>query len=152
MSMEMAARPLHAYGSEAEISALVEGFRRRTLPHAAWTHQAHLTVGLWHVLNRPAGRVLDELREGISRYNESVGTANTDSGGYHETITAFYVWAIGRFVREAGPGHSPLELANRLIASRYATEMFPFEHYSRERLLSVAARRAWVEPDLKALD
>jgi hypothetical protein len=41
---------------------------------------------------------------------------------------------------------------NGLLASRYATRSYPFEFYSRERLLSVAARRAWLDPDLKPLD
>jgi hypothetical protein len=95
---------------------------------------------------------LGELRRGISTYNESVGTANTDSDGYHETITAFYVWAIRKFVSEAAPGSSLLALANDLLASRYAAGSFPFGYYSRDRLLSVTARRGWVDPDLASLD
>lgn len=152
MGIETAARPLIPFASEAEIEDIIAGFRERTLPASRWTHQAHLTVGLWHALRRPAEKVLGELRAGISGYNEFVGTANTDSGGYHETITALYVWAIGKYLREAPPGQTALALTNGLLASRYATKMFPFEHYSRERLLSVAARRGWVEPDLKPLD
>lgn len=141
-----------ALDSEAAVIEIVDGFRSRTLPHARWTHQAHLVVGLWHVLNLPDGSVLDALRRGITAYNTAVGTPNSDSDGYHETITAFYAWAIARFVREAKAGTSLLELARGLLASRYATREFPFQYYSRERLLSVAARRGWLAPDLKPLD
>jgi len=151
MAIETAARPFTSYRSEAEILEIVEGFRRRDLAQPRWTHQAHLTVGLWHVLNRPGDRVLEELRQGIIAYNEAVGTVNDDAGGYHETITAFYVRAIQRFVEESGEALPLLALTNALLASPYATKAFPFQYYSRERLLSVAARRAWLDPDLKPL-
>ncbi|QEX16096.1 hypothetical protein FRZ44_13880 [Hypericibacter terrae] len=141
-----------SYQNEREVLDVVEQFRVRTLAKPRWTHRAHLTVGLWFVINRPARQVLDELREAISRYNEAVGTANTDSDGYHETITAFYLWAIRKFVREAAPGLSLLDLTNNLLVSRYAAGSFPFGYYSRDRLLSVAARRSWVDPDLAPLD
>ena len=151
MAIETNARPFTAYRNEAEILEIVEGFRRRSLPHARWTHQAHLTVGLWHVLNRPADLVLEELRRGIVAYNEAVGTVNDDAGGYHETITAFYVWAIQRFVAETAEDAPLLVLTNGLLASPCATKAFPFQYYSRARLLSVAARRTWLGPDLKPL-
>jgi hypothetical protein len=138
--------------SEAAVIEIVDGFRARTLPHARWTHQAHLLVGLWHVLNLPAAAALDALRRGITAYNTAVGTPNSDTEGYHETITAFYAWAIDRFVREAKVGSTLLELARSLLASRYAERDFPFEYCSRDRLLSVGARRGWLAPDLKPLD
>ena len=152
MANEGSTERLKTFGSERDVLDIVERFRARTLPKERWTHQAHLVVGLWFVMNRPSDLVLGELRRGISVYNESVGTANTDSDGYHETITAFYVWAIRKFVREAAPGASLLILANDLVASRYAARAFPFGYYSRDRLLSVAARRTWVDPDLVPLD
>ena len=151
MTAKTAAAPL-VLASEAAVLEIVDGFRTRTLPEPRWTHQAHLVVGLWHVLNLPGDAVLAALRRGITAYNLSVGTANTDTGGYHETITRFYAWAIRKFVAEARSGASLLELANALLASRYAAKRFPFEYYSRDRLLSVAARRAWLDPDLKPLD
>jgi hypothetical protein len=151
MAIDTPARPLTAFRSDAEILEIIEGFRRKDLPQPRWTHQAHLTVGLWYVLNRPAELVLAELRQGITAYNEAVGTVNDDAGGYHETITAFYVWAIRRFVEETAKPLRLLEFTNALLASPYAAKTLPFEHYSRARLLSVAARRGWLEPDLKPL-
>jgi hypothetical protein len=152
MANEGSAERLRTFGSEREILDIVERFRARTLPKERWTHQAHLVVGLWFVLNRPSSLVLDELRRGISSYNLSVGTANTDSDGYHETITAFYVWAIRKFVSETETGTPLLVQANDLLASRYAASSFPFGYYSHDRLLSVTARRRWVDPDLASLD
>lgn len=152
MANDSSADSREVYGSNREILDIVDQFRAKTLPKSRWTHYAHLTVGLWLVMNRPQERVLAELRRGISSYNEAVGTANTDSDGYHETITAFYVWAIRKFVNEAASGSSLLVLTNGLLVSRYAAGSFPFEFYSRDRLLSIAARRGWVDPDLAPLD
>jgi hypothetical protein len=82
--------------------ALVAAFLARTLPKVAWTHVAHLRVGLWHVRRFGEEGALARLRDGIRAYNESVGTANTDSPGYHETLTVFYVRIIADFIeREA---------------------------------------------------
>jgi hypothetical protein len=152
MAIESADRPFAPYETEAEIMEIVEGFLNRTLAATRWTHQAHLTVGLWHVLNRPPDFVLAEIRRGIIAYNIAVGTPNSDSRGYHETITAFYVWAIRKYLRKAAAGLPLLELMNRLLASPCASKSYPFEFYSRERLLSVAARHAWLDPDLRPLD
>src|SRR5262245_26061451 len=152
MAIETADRPFTPYDSEAEIMVVLDGFRSRTLPAPRWTHQAHLTVGLWYVLNRPSDTVLEEVRRGIIAYNAAVGTPNSDTRGYHETITAFYVWAIRKYLRGANKQLLLVDLTNGLLASSYATKSYPFEFYSRERLLSVAARRAWLDPDLKPLD
>jgi hypothetical protein len=132
--------------------ALVAAFLARTLPKPAWTHVAHLRVGLWHVRRLGEAAALAALRERIRAYNEAVGTANTDSSGYHETLTVFYVRLIADFLERAGPaidgGDEALEA--RLIEERGRREL-PLEYYSRDRLFSVEARRTWVAPDLKPI-
>lgn len=152
MSIETPEKPIRPYRDEGEALAVVAGFRDRTLPGAAWTHQAHLTVGLWHVLEHGEARAMDLLREGITRYNEATGTANTDSGGYHETLTRFYVWAAGRYLAHTGRNGSFVSRVNGFLASPLASKLAPFRYYGRDRLLSVAARRGWVEPDLRQLE
>jgi hypothetical protein len=133
---------------------ITEGLTRRlierTLPKAAWTHHAHLRAGLWHVREFGPAGALVRLRTTIAAYNESIGTANTDTSGYHETITRFYVAVIARFLDE-DDGSRPLDmLAERLIA-KYGERDLPLRFYTRERLFSVEARRGWVEPDLLGL-
>ena len=130
---------------------LVEAFIACTLPKKEWTHQAHLRVGLWHLLRHDAEEALALLRTRIQRYNTSHGTMNTDSSGYHETITRFYVWVIDRFLRLADREKGVDQLAADLI-HRFGDRSLPLRHYSRERLFSVAARRQWVEPDLTPLE
>jgi len=123
---------------------LVAAFLARTLPKPEWTHVAHLRVGLWHVRRFGEIGALTALRERIPAYNEAVGTANTDSSGYHETLTVFYVRLIADFLERVG---AAADGADEDCGAR----KLPLEYYSRDRLFSVEARRGWVTPDLKLL-
>jgi hypothetical protein len=137
-----------------ELSAtqrLVVGFQECSLLKEEWTHHAHLRVGLWHVLRFGPDEALGQLRDGIRRLNESLGTPNTDRGGYHETITRFYVQVIAGFLSTVDRDRSIDELAAELIAA-FPTSDLPLRYYSRELLFSVQARRQWIEPDLARLD
>ena len=134
-----------------DTESLVRLFLDRSLPKPAWTHVAHLRVGLWHVRRFGADLAVDLLRERISRYNESVGTANTSTSGYHETLTVFYVKVIDAFVSaDASPDQEADTLERRLLEAVGDREV-PLRYYSRECLFSTEARRQWVAPDLQPL-
>jgi hypothetical protein len=121
------------------------------LARERWTHEAHLTVGLWYLARHEVAEATRLIREGIKRYNQACGVAQTETGGYHETITLFYVRVIGRYLKAARSGGSLKELAGGLMKA-CGDRALPFEYYSRERLLSWTARTEWVEPDLESLD
>jgi hypothetical protein len=129
---------------------LAEAFLACTLPASEWTHEAHLRVGLWHRLRMPAEASLENLRDRIRHYNESLGNENSDTDGYHETITRFYVILIDRFVAGADVTRGIDELSDELIA-RLGFRGLPLDYYSPDRIFSVEARRAWVAPDLAPL-
>jgi len=133
-----------------ETERIARGLIECTLPKIEWTHHAHLRAGLWHVQHHGPFVALDLLRVRISKYNESVGTANTDSSGYHETLTRFYVVVIDRFLSTADQSKDLDTLAEQLI-ERHGDRRLPLHHYSEARLFSVVARRAWVEPDLRPI-
>ena len=100
-----------------ELEDLAARFASCTLPKEEWTHQAHLTVGMWHVERYGADAALERLRTGIRRLNDSHGTPNTESRGYHETITRAYVMVLAEFLA-ACPDEMPLaERVTRLLAS-----------------------------------
>jgi len=139
------------YGSPEDVERLVRAFQRRSLAYEKWTHQAHLVVGLWYLSRYGFPEATRRLRRGICRYNVACGIANTDSSGYHETITCFYLRAIRRFLDRRPSGDALHTLANALSRNRLASPALPLEHYSRDRLFSLAARRGWLEPDLKPL-
>jgi hypothetical protein len=90
------------------------------------------------------------LRQRIRAYNESVGGTNTDSSGYHETITQFYVMMIDKFLVSASRAMPLDELASQLISELGHREL-PLRYYTRELLFSSRARLNWVEPDLQAI-
>jgi hypothetical protein len=127
-----------------------EAMCARTLTKAEWTHYAHLRTGLWHLLHHGPEEALLLLRERIRALNESHGVANTPTAGYHETITRFYVWQIGKFLEEEGRDKCVDELAEKLIL-RYGDKDLPLAYWSREKLFSSDARLGWVEPDLRPL-
>jgi hypothetical protein len=121
-----------------------------TLPKAEWTHHAHLRTGLWHVMQYGAAEALPLLRKRISAFNVHVGTANTETSGYHETLTRFYVVVIDRFLANADRAMDLDELAQMLIEA-HGDRRLPLHHYSEGRLFSAAARCSWVEPDLRQI-
>ena len=75
--------------TQQEFDYIVSGFRAKTLPSKEWTHEAHLITGLWYVINFGYDEALVQMQARIRTYNEANGGMNTDSSGYHETITVF---------------------------------------------------------------
>jgi hypothetical protein len=128
------------------IAAFIRDFEARRLPKSRWTHQAHLLVGLWYLSRHEPAEALAIVRERIRAHNESVGTANTDDSGYHETITRLYLDAIAAH-RARNDAASFAESLQQLLASPLADSSWPLKYYTRQRLFSVAARRHWLEPD-----
>jgi hypothetical protein len=82
------------FADGAAVRRVGEGLVARTLPRAEWTHEAHLAACAWIVLERPEIVPERDLPGLIRRYNESVGGVNSDSEGYHETITQMYIRGV----------------------------------------------------------
>lgn len=130
------------------IESFIDEFETCRLPKTQWTHEAHLVVGLWYLTHHSPEDALDLVRRRVRAYNESTGTANTDSSGYHETITRLFLRGIADYLssqREASP--MPVAIAD-LLKSPLANKDWPLGYFSRERLFSVEARSGWIEPDL----
>lgn len=127
---------------------IYSGLVSRTLPRPEWTHPAHLvfaTVLLDRVGLAGAEIAAPDL---IRAYNESVGGVNDDTQGYHHTITLFFLRHIEAFLND-GERRGIGARATRLLSSPLAAPDYPLKFYSRERLFSVAARRAWIDPDIE---
>jgi hypothetical protein len=93
------------------------------------------------------------MRAGIQAVNAAHGGVTTPTGGYHETITRFYMRVICDYVtesKEESEGDWAMRV-NRLLA-RYGARDLPLRHYTRDRLMSAEARFGWVEPDLRPID
>ncbi len=133
-----------------QVERIYHGIQNRTLPKKEWSHGAHLCAGtaLLHDLGlEEAERVMPDM---IRRYNEATGVQNTDSDGYHHTITMFYLRAITGFLD--GRFSEPLNiLATDVLQSKLAEKTYPLIYYNTDLLFSVRARKTWVEPDLQPL-
>jgi hypothetical protein len=86
----------------------------------------------------------------IRAYNEATGVPNTDTSGYHETITlaslrAGHAWLADR------PGAALHVVLEEMLATPIGRSDWLFTYWSKPVLFSVAARKAWVEPDLGPL-
>ena len=127
-----------------------EGLLARTLPREQWTHEAHLAATTYLLLRRPDIDLDKELPAIIRRYNESVGGVNSDTEGYHETITRAFLSGVRLFLSEADAGEPAHELVNELLLTPMGRRDWPLRFYSRERLFSVEARRGFVPPDVAA--
>lgn len=136
------------FDSYEEVQRFIAEFEACRLPKPRWTHQAHLVAGFWYARRQQPAAALATIRERILRHNESVGTANTDSSGYHETLTRLYMGAIAAQLADHA-GCSFEEQLARMLASPLSVSTWPLQFYTKERLFSVQARREWVEPDLQ---
>ena len=125
----------------------VKAFNNLSLPKEKWTHEAHLRVGLWYLLHYSPAEAMCRLRAGICQYNIACGVANTETSGYHETITKFYVTIISYFLQRQNANLPIEELAAKLLES-YGDRNLLLSYYSQARLMSPEARYRWVEPNL----
>ena len=130
---------------------LVARFLACSLPHSEWTHQAHLAVGAWHVARFGPDEALARLRAGIRQLNDSHGTPNSATRGYHETVTRAYVLLLAEFLDSVPPPTPLFERVKQLFTSELADKEALLRFYSRERLMSSEARATWIEPDLLPL-
>ena len=135
---------------EHEINSLLTRFEERKLPKNEWTHEAHLVIAILYVSRYEDEKALNEAREKISRYNESLGNKNTDTDGYHETISKFWLILARQFC-EQNPSLKLCQLVNSFIASKLTHSSLPMQYYSKALLFSAKARRKWVSSDLKEI-
>jgi len=137
--------------TEAEVDRVGLGLMSRSLPKPEWTHAAHFAAALWLLRRRPETDAAARMPALIRAYNEATGVANTDHGGYHETITQASIGAARAFLA-AQPADRPLhEVVDLLMASPLGQPDWLLVYWSKARLFSVNARRVWAEPNLQPL-
>jgi hypothetical protein len=137
------------FSSDAEIALIARGLIDRSLPKSSWTHAAHFATALWLLKHRGPCAV-GEMPALIWSYNEAKGVANTDTSGYHETITiaslrAAHTWLVER------PESALHVVLDQLLASALGHSAWLLTYWSKPVLFSATARKTWLEPDLEPL-
>ncbi|NNL88723.1 MAG: hypothetical protein HKP25_06600 [Marinicaulis sp.] len=142
---------LYHFSSDAEVERLVERFIACELSEKEWTHGAHWAGAFYIIMQRPDIDAERDMPDMIQRFNNSVGGENTDSAGYHETITQGSL-VIARLFLEAQNDNPPVyEVCNRLFATKFGKSDWLFEFWTKKVLFSVKARHEWVKPNIKPL-
>jgi len=139
------------FPDDAAVRHIGEGLLGCTLERPEWTHEAHLASCCWLLVERPDIVSERDLPAIIRRFNESVGGVNSDSEGYHETITQVYIRGVRAFLARTDPALPLVEKVNALLQAPEGRRDWPLRFYSSELLFSTDARLGWVEPDLAAL-
>ena len=131
-------------------SNVVAAFHDGSLPASEWTHESHLRVCTWYLRRFSADAALPLLRAAIRRYNTAVGVPNSDTRGYHETLTRFWIAQVASRLAECGAGMDE-DAATAAVIAAGQDRRLPFRHWSEAELMSTRARREWVPPDLEPL-
>ncbi len=133
---------------EEAIDAFLKAFEAGTLVKERFTHSGHLLVGACFVHQLGEVAAIDHMRLCVRRFNEAVAGKNTESGGYHETITVFWIKLLAALCS----AHAELPRAEfaALAVERYRDRRDCFkDFYDFDVLGSTEARRVWVAPTLK---
>lgn len=133
--------------ADLPIDDLVRGFEATTLDKSRWTHVAHVRTALHYILAHGEHDAANRMRAGIQRYNAAVGGPPT---AYHETITLAWIAVVARFVA-ARPGRTHADLAGELVVA-FADKHHLLAYYTKDVLMSDAARAGWVPPDVAPFD
>jgi hypothetical protein len=136
--------------SEDEIERIALGLLDLSLPKLEWTHRAHFAAALWLLTHQEVLARAGGMASVIRRYNEATGVANTDTTGYHETITIASLRGAASYLHK-GPDGPLGERLDRLMGGTLGDKRWPLAHWSKARLMSAEARRRWVGPDLAPL-
>ncbi|MBL8294843.1 MAG: hypothetical protein JNN08_23560, partial [Bryobacterales bacterium] len=116
-----------------------------------WTHRSHVIMAACYLTAQSAEDVTPLIRDNIKKYNLSQGGENTDTSGYHESLTIFWIHVIDHFLRQLPASGSRLEKV-KAAADHFGDRSKLFQDYwTFDVVKSVEARRAWVEPDRQPL-
>ncbi len=137
--------------SMAEIQQLISQFEDLSLPKEEWTHEAHLITALVYVARYGRDKALCLIRPRIITYNHSLGGINDEKGGYHETLTVFWIDTIHDYCQahQLDDSINEQQIA-AFLNSPMASKTYPFQFYKETDLMSVLARSRYLQPPLRS--
>jgi hypothetical protein len=142
----MTGHPHYKFIASREIlEAFIQAWEAGVLPKAEWTHAAHVAVGAYYRVRYPS-TAFERTRSGILRYNEAVGTSNTETSGYHETLTRLWSLVLAKTVEGFT---DPWEAVSHAVEKFGQVRDLHSLYYSFDVVRSTEARRTWIPPDLK---
>ena len=95
----------------------------------------------------PLDEVFAAMKAGIVAYNDAVGTANTATSGYHETLTRFWTGTVVAYLAACRPP-TRLDAVCMAVAVFGDARNLHAAYYSFDVVRDTTARATWVPPDV----
>lgn len=132
-----------------EDEVLLTAFESQAIPLAEWNHRAHVRVAYLYLRRHGFETALARMRDGIQALNRVLGVEDALESGYHETLTHAFMRIIHTTMVVFGAADSSEEFCDNQpqLMQRKILRLF----YSRARIISWEAKRAFVAPDLAHL-
>ena len=133
--------------SEPDLRAFILQFEEGTWPSTQWTHATHIAMGSYYLLTCSRDEATARIKHGLYHYHLSQGGQHTDTSGYHETLTLFWIDSIEEYLRSLPASWNVLEKVT--AATQYLGEqrVLHRQHYSWDLTTDPIARREWRTPD-----
>lgn len=127
-----------------DIQKLIEQFENCTLPNTQWTHEAHLRVALYYLIQNDFYAGLRKMKQGIIRYNKNVPNSSWRIE-YNATVTTFWCIKIKEYISSFSS--EPIDsLEEMLIKSRLNNSELIKDFYKDDKLLNSEKYRAYFMP------
>jgi len=121
-------------------------FEKQAIANEDWSHEYHIRIAAIYLAKHAFEQALDKVKKGIKKLNAVNEVPESQFRGFHETITVGWLKLVDSKLKEIDVSTS-LELIDRfteLLNSRLLSE-----YYSSDRLMSLEAKKNFIEPDLK---
>ncbi|HXH60537.1 MAG TPA: hypothetical protein VNI20_04200 [Fimbriimonadaceae bacterium] len=135
------------FESEEELDALMARVKACKVPNEEFSHRNHLAMAACTVFG---GGTLEDIRATILALNEANGVEQTQTGGYHETLTVAWHALVKAHLASQHEGTGRLAAVNSVLCALDDKRII-LRHYSRDLIMSWDARTQFVEPDLEPL-
>ncbi len=128
---------------------LLHAFETQAVSQTDWTHRAHVRVAYLYVCAHPLPAAIDRMRSGLNQLNAVHLPPDTLERGYHETMTVAFMRLVHAMVAAHGRCASSDAFCDE--HPQLLTKRVLRLYYTRERILTWEAKRAYVEPDVAPL-
>jgi hypothetical protein len=129
--------------SPEALEEFVSTWEAGKLPKDKWTHAAHVVICAYYTVQY-RGDVFERMRRGIIRHNEAVGTVNSATSGYHETLTRLWVNVISKVVEGISEPFVAASKAVEILGDKNELHRL---YYTFDVVQDEKARRTWIIPD-----